>query len=518
MNTPLIAKEEMAGAVARLLPIDAQTGATLWIGGEWCAASSEESMPVLSPRDGTYLLRVAKAGLADVEKAVLSGRSAMPAWRDMDGSEREKILRGIAVAIRDNSAAFSLLETLDSGRPLRDTRNSVEGAARLFDFYAGLCGKILGRMGPSQPGRTSMIEYEPYGLFAAITPWNYPLSNAATKLAPILACGNAIVLKPAEDTPLVTILLARLMAEAGLPIGVCNILTGNGETGGALVDHAGVDRVSFTGSSETGRQIAVAAARRLKGCILELGGKSPMLVFADADLEKAADAAVFTTFNNQGQTCTSCNRILVQSSVKDRFTQLCEEGLADLRVGDPLDPDTMVGSLVSAGQVTRIERIVGTEPSRLLELPNYAPVEGGAFIAPRIIEVVDPASSIVREEVFGPVMTIQSFETDDEAWVLANSVDYGLAASVWTKSLDRAEVARRQCDVGVVWINCVHALSPSLPVSGRKDSGMGSEYGLDVIGQHMRLKTTVQMSGGWVSPFRVLREKELRSLESANDE
>ncbi|KQU83880.1 hypothetical protein ASD00_33820 [Ensifer sp. Root31] len=483
------------------LPSGCLNGQTLWIGNSWEAAAEGEGLAVISPRDGQALLRIACAKADDIDRAVVSARAALPGWRNMDGVAREKILRAIATGLRANASAFSLLETLDAGRPLRDTVHSAERAAGLFEFYAGLASKIMGRLAPQQSGRTGLIEYEPFGVFAAITPWNYPLSNAVTKLAPILACGNTVVLKPAELTPLVTLLLAEVMAEAGLPTGVVNIVTGDGATGATLVNHPGIDRVSFTGSTATGRTIAEAAARRLNGCILELGGKSPMLVFGDADLARAADAAIFTTFSNQGQTCTSCNRILVDNSVREAFTHLCEERLARLRIGDPLDPATQVGSVVSHGQIERIESLVRDNGGRTIGLPNYRPVPGGAFIRPRIIDVTDSTSPLVREEIFGPVMTLQGFTSDDQAYELANATEYGLAASVWTSSLARSEAARHRIEAGIVWINCVHALSPALPVSGHKNSGMGSEYGLEAIEQHMRLKTTVQMSGAWASPF-----------------
>lgn len=487
--------------IASLLPEGCRNGATLWIDGGWNMAADRAGFTSVSPRDGAHLFDLGLAGAQDVDRAVAAARKAFPAWRDMDGAARAAILRRVAEAVAERADDFAVLETLDAGRAGRDTQHSAVRAAAMFQFFVGMADKIRGKTVPVAGGRTTLVEYEPCGVIAAVTPWNYPLGNAVTKLAPILACGNCVVLKPAELTPLTTLLLADLMAQAGLPAGVVNILTGDGATGAALAAHPGIDKISFTGSTATGRRIAQAAAANLKGCVLELGGKSPLIVFEDADLDRAADAAVFTTFMNEGQTCTSCNRVLVAASVRDRFTRLCEERLAALRIGDPMDLDTQIGAIVSPGQVARITRLTETATPRQIELPNFRPVEGGCYFRPMIIDITDSNAPFLRDEVFGPVMTIQDFGSDAEAFALANQTEYGLAASVWTGSIARAETARRVIEAGVVWINCVNTLSYGTPVSGHKTSGMGSEYGLEAIDQYMRIKTTVQMYGAWSSPF-----------------
>jgi len=484
------------------LPPACLRGSTLWIGGEWGEASSGESFPTTNPADGTHLLALSRGAAADVDRAVKAARSAAPAWASMGGTERATILRNVAAALRERAEAFSLIDTLDSGRPVADTAGAAGYAAYLFDYYAGLSDKIHGSVVPMGAATTGLVEREPCGVVGAISPWNYPIQNAATKVAPILACGNTMVLKPAEQTSLSALLLAQVAHDAGLPSGVLNVVTGFGsEAGAPIVEHPGVDKVSFTGSTATGRRIAASAGQGLKSVVLELGGKSPLIVFDDADLEAAAGAAVFSTFMNGGQTCTSCNRVLVARSVLERFTVLCREGVTRLRVGDPLDPSTQVGPLVSEQQLRRVGELVGGAKGMPIDIPGYRPLAGGHFYKPAIVGEFDFEGRFAREEVFGPVMSIRAFGDDDEAYRLANDTEYGLAASVWTTTLARSEQARRRLQVGIVWINCVHALSAGTPVSGHKASGMGIEYGLEAVEQYMRVKTTVTMHGGWTSPF-----------------
>ena len=499
-NGPPMTAALARGMLPRWLPAPCLQGATLWAGGAWFASAGTR-FANSSPADGQSLPDMAEACAEDVDRAARAARTGAAAWWALDPSDRARLLRAVAAGLRRHADALGWLETLDSGRPLADTRGGPARAATMFEYYAGLAERISGRSLSTPAGRSATVDREPFGVIGAITAWNYPLGNAVTKLAPILACGNAAILKPAEQTPLVTLLLARIMEEAGLPAGTVNMLTGGAAAGEALVAHPLVGKISFTGSTEVGRRIAEQAGRRLKGTVLELGGKSPMLVFADADLELAAAAAVFTTFMNQGQTCTSCNRVLVAETVRDRFATLCAEKLARLRIGDPFDPETQIGAIVSAEQVARIHGILGDTRGRVLDLPHYAPSAGGHFVPPLIVEDAAPDSRVAREEIFGPVMTIRGFATEDEAFRLANDTEYGLAASAWTGSLQLAEAARRRLQAGVIWINCVHALPPGAPVSGHKASGMGSEYGQEAEEQYMRIKTTVTYAAGWRSPF-----------------
>lgn len=487
------------------LPAPCLEGRTLWIDGVWQSAASDASFDTVNPATGEVILAIARGGAEDIDAAVRAAHQASRAWFAMGGGDRARILRRTADAVRDHRGDLGLLDTLDSGRPISETSGrSAEGVARLFEFNAGLADSLRGAVVPAGDGQTALVEREPYGVVGAISPWNYPLSNAATKIAPVLACGNAIVLKPAEQTPLSVLLLARLMAEAGLPAGVLNIVTGFGtEAGAALVEHPMVGKLTFTGSTATGRCIAEAAGRHLKGVVLELGGKSPMLVFEDADLHAAAQAAVLSVFGNVGQTCTSCSRLIVAEGVRDRLLGLIRDEVARLRIGDPMDPGTQVGPLVSQVQLERVSTIVSAAEGRPLplDLPRYKPLDAGCFHPPTVLTDVPSESAIAREEVFGPVMTVFSFRTDEEALRLANDSGYGLAASVWTSSLGRAEKLRRSIEAGLVWINCVHALNPGIPVAGHKASGLGSEYGAEAVENYTRIRASVTMSGAWRSPF-----------------
>lgn len=495
--------DDPATEISRLLPRACLEGRTLWIAGEWQASSSGGHFVTLSPIDGRPLARVAAGQAEDIDRAVESAHEALPRWAAQGGGGRATVLRRIAATIRENGDRLGLIETLDSGRPIAETAGrSIDHAAGLFDYYAGLADKLHGTIVPMGEARSALVEREPLGVVGAISPWNYPLLNAATKIAPILACGNVVVLKPAEQTPLVTLLLAELMQQAGLPDGAVNIVTGTGrEAGAPLVEHPDVAKISFTGSTATGREIAASAGRRLKGVVLELGGKSPLIVFDDADIDRAAQAAVFSAFMNQGQTCTSCSRVLLAETVSAAFLARCRGALSRLSIGDPRDPRTQVGAIVSEQQLQRVASIVADHRGIDLDLPGYRPSEGGFFFRPMIVTQVAASSELVRDEIFGPVMTVATFALDEEAYSAANRTEYGLAASVWTKSLSRAEAARRRLQSGIVWINCVHDLSPGTPVSGHKQSGLGSEYGLEAMDQYMKIKTSVVMTDRWGSPF-----------------
>jgi acyl-CoA reductase-like NAD-dependent aldehyde dehydrogenase len=491
-----------------LLPAPCGRGATLLVGGNWQAARSGSTLDTLNPSTGKAILAVARGAAADVDAAVAAAKEAAPRWAQTDPYERARIMRRTAELIRQHRAALGSLDTANSGRTVTDTmKGSPESAARMFEFFAGVTDRIRGATVEMGPGRTGLIEREPCGVMGAISPWNYPMTNAVTKIAPIIACGNTLVLKPSEHTPLSALLIGQLLLDAGLPPGVVNIVTGLGEeAGAALVEHPDIARIAFTGSTMTGRRIAAKAGQSLKQAVLELGGRCPLVVFDDADIDAAAGAAVMTAFMNNGQTCTACCHVLVAETVRDRFTSRVRELTSGLRIGDPTLATTQLGPMVSEAQLRRVERLVAdalAAGAKQLDvpMPGYRPMAGGFFFRPAIVLDLPPDSALAREEVFGPLMTIRSFADDADAYRLAGESEYGLAASVWTASLARAEAARRVLDAGIVWINCAHVLSFGLPVPPHRASGMGSEFGLEIVDQYMRLKTTVTMASGFRGLF-----------------
>lgn len=489
------------------LPTEAASGRTLWIGGAWEAAADKETLVSINPATSQTIAMLARGRAEDVDRAVGAAKAAAGAWGAMAGAQRAAILRRAAILIRDHRESLAILETIDCGKTITETRTgNVDGAAGMFEYFAGLTDRIRGTVVDMGPRCTGMIEREPYGVVGAISPWNYPLLNAATKVAPILACGNAMVLKPAEQTSLTALVLARLLDRAGLPKGVLNIVTGYGkEAGTALVAHPDVPKLSFTGSTATGRRIAADAGALLKSVTLELGGKSPLIVFDDADLDAAASGAVMTVMMNQGQTCTSCAKVLVARPLLEAFADKCKSRIAKIRIGDPFDPQTDLGPIVSEAQRAKIQRLIaenlGADAHKFIVPAEYHPIEEGSFLPPMIVIGVDRNSEFARAEIFGPVMTIYPFDKDEDAYEFANDTEYGLAASVWTTSLARAETARRSLNTGIVWINCVHTLAFDQPVPGRRASGLGSEYGQEAVDNYMRLKTSVTMFGGFRGPY-----------------
>lgn len=478
----------------------------LWLDGRWYQAADARTFPSIDPSTGEVLIDVVAASPEDLEAAVAAAQRAQSEWWRMDGQDRARILRRIADAIRENAAALGTLDTLDAGRPIRDTTTrDAERAARLFEFFAGTTDRLRGVVVPVQPGRTNLVEYEPIGIVGGITPWNYPLTNAAGKIAPALATGNAIILKPAEDSPLSAILLAWIAHRAGLPAGLLNVLNGEGHRiGEAIVRHPGIGKITFTGSTEIGRRIGAIGGELLKSVTLELGGKTGFIVFADADLERAADAFVFSAFNNAGQTCTAGSRLLVEKSASRQFYRLISERIEAIRIGDPLDPATQLGPAISKRHLEEVaDRVANAAATGLKRLQlDLQPIPAtGFYIEPVVFTDVDPQSAIAQEEVFGPVVTVTEFDDTDSAIAIANGTPYGLATTVWTSSLVTARRVSREAQSGLVWINTVHSLHPGSPYGGYRQSGIGHEMGLEAVQQHMKVKSTWIEEGDWKSPW-----------------
>jgi len=471
----------------------------LLIGGTWRDASERGTIPTCDPATGRELAQLAAATQADVDEAVASARAAFEsdAWRGMTPSARGRLLWRIAELIDLHADELSELEVLDQGKSLKTARfGEIPASAEQFRYFAGFATKILGTTIPTsiahQPAGRKIFAYttrEPIGVVAAITPWNSPLLMAAMKLAPALAAGCAVVLKPAEETSLTTLRLGELLVDAGLPAGVVNIVTGTGETAGAaLAAHPEVDKVAFTGSTEVGRLIVAAAQGNLKKLTLELGGKSPAIVMPDAEMELAVPGVARGIFANAGQVCVAGSRVYAHRSICDALTAGLAAEAAKLRLGHGLDADTDLGPLVSDAQAERVAAYVSEGQAAGAEV-----VTGGrrerAFYAPTVVTGVRADMRMMREEIFGPVAAVTPFDEVDEALAYANDSPYGLAASVWTRDLSAAHRTAARIRAGTVWINCHSYFSPELPKGGHKQSGWGYENGAPGLENYLETKT-----------------------------
>ncbi len=460
----------------------------LFIGGAFAKPRSGEHFATTNPANEKTLSEVAHAGKADVDAAVRAARAALPAWAGLAGSERAKYLFRIARRIQERARELAVLETMDGGKPIRESRDvDVPTAAAHFFYHAGWADKLAYAFA----GRTP----RPVGVCGQIIPWNFPLLMAAWKLAPALACGNTCVLKPAETTPLTALRLAEILREIGLPPGVVNIVTGDGRTGAALVDHPDVDKIAFTGSTDVGKRIARSIAggregRPSKRLTLELGGKSPNIIFEDASLDQAVEGIVSGIYFNQGHVCCAGSRLFVQESVLDEVVAKLKIRLSSLRVGDPLDKNTDLGAINSRPQLEKIEgylRVGREEGAELHEVNGQSLPEKGYWCRPCFFTGVQPSHVIAREEIFGPVLSVMSFRTPEEALVRANNTPYGLAAGVWTDKGSKIFEIARQLKAGVVWLNTYNRFDPASPFGGFKESGFGREGGMQGLRAYVEL-------------------------------
>lgn len=457
----------------------------LFIGGRFRSPRSGRHFETANPASEKVLSRVASAGEDDIARAVDAARGALRKWSRARPIERAKYLYRIARRIQERARELAVLETMDNGKPIRETRDEdIPLAAQHFFHHAGWADKLheaVPGCGPRGP--------EPIGVCGQVIPWNFPLLMAAWKLAPALACGNTCVLKPAETTPLTALRLAEIMQEVDLPSGVVNIVTGAGDTGQLLVEHPGVDKVAFTGSTEVGRRIARQLAGRRTRLTLELGGKSPNIVFADAPIDQAVEGIIAGIYSNQGQVCCAGSRLLVEECVADEVAAKLAMRMRHLRVGDPLDKNTDVGAINSAAQLSRITQYVDgavregatRHDCHALPLP-----ERGHWCRPCFFTGVEPAHTIAREEVFGPVLAVMTFRTLDEAVARANNTAYGLSAGVWTSRASRALEVARQLQAGVIWCSTFNRFDASAPFGGYRESGFGREGGRAGLSEYLR--------------------------------
>jgi aldehyde dehydrogenase (NAD+) len=444
----------------------------LFIGGRFVPAAGGQRFVTLNPATEESIAAVAEAGAADIDAAVRAARSVLPKWAALPGATRGKFLFRIARLLQERSREFAVLETLDGGKPIRESRDvDVPLAAAHFFYYAGWADKLPYAV----PGR----EIAPVGVCGQIIPWNFPLLMLAWKIAPALACGNTVVLKPAETTPLSALLFAELAQESGLPAGVVNIVTGAGAAGAALVDHPDVDKIAFTGSTEVGRHIGAAVAGSGKRLTLELGGKAANIVFEDAALDQAVEGIVDAIWFNQGHVCCAGSRLLVQEPVAATVIDKLRRRLATLRVGDPLDKNTDLGAINSQAQLDKIRELYaagideGAEP---YQPPCDLPARGYWF-APTVFTNVAQSHRIAREEIFGPVLSVLTFRTPDEAVAKANNTPYGLSAGVWTEKGSKILWMAERLRAGVVWANTFNRFDPGSPFGGYQESGFGREGG-----------------------------------------
>jgi len=469
----------------------------LFIAGKWRNPASKEWFTTINPATAQKLAEVAQASAADVDEAVKAARKAFAGWSQTKGHVRARYLYAMARQIQKHARLFAVLETLDNGKPIRETRDiDIPLVARHFYYHAGW----------AQLMESELAGYAPLGVVGQIIPWNFPLLMLAWKVAPALAMGNTVVLKPAEFTPLTALLFAEICQNIGLPPGVVNIITGDGKTGAALVEHPGVDKIAFTGSTEVGRIIRKATAGSGKKLSLELGGKSPFVVFEDADLDSAVEGVVDAIWFNQGQVCCAGSRLLVQEGIAENMYTKLRARMEKLRVGDPLDKAVDIGAIIAPVQLQKIQQLVqkGVEEGAKLWQPSWAVPAEGCFYPPTLFTEVAPASTIAQEEIFGPVLAALTFRTPEEAVRLANNTRYGLAASIWSEDINLALDVATQIKAGTIWINSTNLFDAASGFGGYRESGFGREGGKEGLWEYVKKIEQHRTAQGQTSSARGL--------------
>jgi acyl-CoA reductase-like NAD-dependent aldehyde dehydrogenase len=471
----------------------------LFINGEFVDASSGETFDTINPATEEKLADVASASVDDVDRAVKAARAQMEPgseWQKMKPRDRAKVLWRIADMLTSRAAEIGRIETLDNGKPIFESQFvDTPAAAECLYYFAGWSGKVTGETIPVADNAFTYTLREPVGVVGAITPWNFPLMLAVWKIAPALACGNTVVIKPASNTALSLLKFAEYAKECGLPNGVLNVIPGRGSVvGNAIVDHPGVDAIAFTGSTEVGRQLMARAAKTLKKVSLELGGKSPNIVFADADLDAAARGALNAIFYGKGEVCAAGSRLLVEESAHDELLEKVCDRASKMVAGDPLHPKTRLGALVSKEQMETVLSYIEagkSEGAKLVCGGERADIGTGKgyFVKPTIFDDVDPEMRVSREEIFGPVLATIRFRDAEDAIAKGNATVYGLAAAVWTRDVSKAHRIARAIKAGTVWVNTYNLYDPALPFGGFKESGFGRDQGRDALEKYTQTKS-----------------------------
>ncbi len=469
----------------------------MFVNGNWIKAKDGKTREIFDPANGELIARVPESSREDVALAIAAAREAFDngPWKKTTAQDRGKILFRVADAIRQNSKKLAELEVRNCGKPLAEAEFDVADAANCFEFYAGLATKIHGETMQVPANSLSYVVREPIGVCGQIIPWNYPLLMAAWKLAPALAAGNVCILKPSELTPVTALELAKIFSELDLPVGVVNIVTGAGAGAGEeLSSNPKVDKVAFTGGTVTGRKVMMAATQSIKKVSLELGGKNPNIVFSDADFEAAVDGALFAAFANQGEVCSAGSRLLVEESIHRKLVDAMLAKIPRIKLGHGLQEGVKMGPLVSAAHRDKVENYIKIgiqEGAKLVcggKRPQGKEFEKGNFIEPTVFDDVTSKMRVAREEIFGPVLSVLSFKTEEEAIALANDTEYGLAAAVWTRDINKALRVVRELQVGITWVNTYHPTYNEMPWGGYKQSGTGRELGLYGIEEYLQVK------------------------------
>ncbi len=477
---------------------DTPTAARMFIGGESVDAADGQTFDVVNPADGRTIATAPLGGREDVDRAVAAARKAFEdprGWASWAAGKRGRSLAKLADLIKKNSEELARLESRNVGKPITSARGEVVGASLVFDYYAGAANKVFGQTIPvSKPGLDLTLR-EPIGVVGLIVPWNFPILMASWKVAPALAAGNTAILKPASYSPLTAIRLGELALEAGIPAGVLNVITGPGGTAGAsIAAHPGIGKVAFTGETTTGQEIMRLASGNVKKISLELGGKSPNIVFADADLEKFARESPYSVFDNTGQDCCARSRILVERSVHERVVELFAAATRNVKVGDPSDDATEMGTLVSFKQRDRVKDYIEIGQSEGASIvvggiePDDPALAGGAYLMPTVFDGVSNEMRIAKEEIFGPVVSVIPFDTEEEALRLANATPYGLSGSIWSRDIGKALRAARALQSGVISVNSNSSVHTEAPFGGYKMSGIGRELGMSALDLYTETK------------------------------